>query len=401
MNKGEVDSNTIKVSLMGEMVIEFQDQILKLREQNSKRITLLLAFLFYHHKRVVNTVELIDILWGEGECRNPRGAIKTLVYRAREMLRRLWPSAQFWITQDEGYCWNPDYRIDLDVDRLNELVMAYGQEDVRTAVKTWMDLYKKDFLSSCSENYWAEYMRFYYKSQYFNMMKSYYRQLEMRGMYDQIEHLARHGMEIDNTEELSHLWFVRACLQQHKFQLATTAYQHALDTMYEGQEEQASDQLQELGKLIRIKRGNGTLDLDAILASMPKERVGHAVFCDVTTFQKLYTVQQRFIKRYGGQYSVVLLNWQELEGVAADEQQTAYLIRELQDTLCGCIRGGDVITHYSDYQFLILLYDASRAGAEIVVDRINGRIERKAALRKRIIVSSEIKELSVLREETD
>lgn len=394
MSEENTRDEIVRVNLMGEMSIEFQGRILKLRELNSKKVTLLMAYLFYHHKRMIGMTELVDAIWGEADSKNPKGALKNLIYRAREMIRRSWPETEFWQTQVEGYRWNPQLQLELDVDRLNRLEAEIRDSGQYEGIEHWMDLYQHDFLSGCADNYWVNYTRFYYKSQYFNMLKFYYLRLEARGMYERIEQVARRGMEMDSTEELSHIWFIEACLHQHKYQLAEAAYGSALDLMYEGDEAQASDRLQELGSRIRAKRSQSYPGLDVILTEMPKERSGHAVVCDIITFQKLCAVQQRFIKRYGGRLCIVLLNWREREKALMNEQQAAYLTRELEDTLCGCIRGGDVIAHYGDRQFLMLLFDASEAGARIVVERILGRIERKTILRKRISISSEIKEFS-------
>src|SRR3712207_5785604 len=75
--------NIVQVSLMGEMTIEFQGRILRLQELHSKRIILFLAYLFYHHDRRVVMTELIDVIWGDIESKNPKGALKNLMYRSR------------------------------------------------------------------------------------------------------------------------------------------------------------------------------------------------------------------------------------------------------------------------------------------------------------------------------
>jgi DNA-binding SARP family transcriptional activator len=85
----------------------------------------LIAYLIYHRNRVLKQEELIHMLWAESEQGvNPTGALKTLFYRVRSELERLWPGVgrALILCHGDGYFWNNQYSVQIDSERFDEML---------------------------------------------------------------------------------------------------------------------------------------------------------------------------------------------------------------------------------------------------------------------------------------
>ena len=86
--------NGLHVRTFGEFSITYEDRRVSDSDNRSRKVWPLLAYLICHRNRLLKQHELIDLLWGESEQGvNPAGALKTLFYRVRSELDKLWPGA--------------------------------------------------------------------------------------------------------------------------------------------------------------------------------------------------------------------------------------------------------------------------------------------------------------------
>ena len=117
----------IQVKLFGELTVRAGENCIRETDNRQRKVWLLLAYLLFHHGRTVKPHELIDILWSEEEreAASP-GAIKTLLYRLRHELERLWKGAgkQLILHIDGGYSWNDEITTVIDTDEFNRCCEA-------------------------------------------------------------------------------------------------------------------------------------------------------------------------------------------------------------------------------------------------------------------------------------
>ena len=83
--------SSIKINTFGEFSISTDSTRVCDSDNRSKKVWVLLAYLIYHRDRVVKANELMSLLWCDNEREmNAPGALKTLFYRVRAELDKLW-----------------------------------------------------------------------------------------------------------------------------------------------------------------------------------------------------------------------------------------------------------------------------------------------------------------------
>ena len=81
----------LNVQMLGGFSISTRTKQISDRDNRSRKMWILLAYLIYHRHRIILQEELIELLWGEDEQgANPVGALKTMFHRVRMMLDKLW-----------------------------------------------------------------------------------------------------------------------------------------------------------------------------------------------------------------------------------------------------------------------------------------------------------------------
>ena len=122
------DRQIVKVKMFGKFSVEYKSKQLSYDDMRSEMVTKLLAYILVNNSKVISVQELIDVLWVDDEISNPIGALKNLVYRLRNILKKKLGDEQFILSSRGTYSWNPKYKIELDIENsepifeLNELI---------------------------------------------------------------------------------------------------------------------------------------------------------------------------------------------------------------------------------------------------------------------------------------
>ena len=82
------DRQIVKVKMFGKFSVEYKSKQLSYDDMRSEMVTKLLAYILVNNSKVISVQELIDVLWVDDEIINPIGALKNLVYRLRNILKK-------------------------------------------------------------------------------------------------------------------------------------------------------------------------------------------------------------------------------------------------------------------------------------------------------------------------
>lgn len=191
-------------------------------DENSIRsdmLNKLLAYLLCHPKEI-SAQELIDVLWYDEESDNPAGALKNLVYRLRTMLKKEWPDVEFIITGRGSYKWNTNIPFVTDVGMFEKYCeQASKENDREKKIDSYMQaivVYKGMFLTKLMSEHWVASLSTYYHSLYLTAVKALVRLLEETERYEEMEHVCKNALCLDNLDEDLHCCFIRSLLQQKK-----------------------------------------------------------------------------------------------------------------------------------------------------------------------------------------
>ena len=107
---------TIRISVLGKFSIEYNGNIVSDDLNRSRKMWNLLAFIVMNHDTAITQSRFIDSLWSDDNS-NPINALKTQLFRTREMLKPLNLKGEGCILSSRGaYSWNSEYDIILDAE---------------------------------------------------------------------------------------------------------------------------------------------------------------------------------------------------------------------------------------------------------------------------------------------
>ena len=100
----DMDHGTLYVQMLGECSLSLGSVKIRETGNRSSKVWLLLAYLICNRSRSVSQDTLIEALWGS-DVDEHRGALKTTVWRARQMLQPLSPENELIICKS-GSLWS-------------------------------------------------------------------------------------------------------------------------------------------------------------------------------------------------------------------------------------------------------------------------------------------------------
>ena len=156
----EVGDNQVKNSVVPDKV--------------GKKALSFLQYLIVNHTRNISSEELIEQFWSEKGSSAPANALKSMLFKTRNLLKIMFPDQENLILTLQGcYGWNPEVRVRLDSEEFEKICLdarkRSGKEYLETLLRA-IELYKGDFLSG-NDSDWAVSLRRYYQTLYLDVCK--------------------------------------------------------------------------------------------------------------------------------------------------------------------------------------------------------------------------------------
>ena len=97
----------LTVFMMGSIMLEYNRKPLQIPGGPSGKVLQLVLILLYSGEEGVHREELLDMLYGNGECSNPSGSLRAAVFRLRKLLEGSELPPREYIRTDGGiYRWD-------------------------------------------------------------------------------------------------------------------------------------------------------------------------------------------------------------------------------------------------------------------------------------------------------
>ena len=200
------------VTMLGDFSISNGKESICDHDNQSKKPWIILEYLIAFRKKNISNDELIDLIWSDDRSRNPQGALKTLVFRSRQLLTPLnFPSHHIVIQKNGSYAWNPEYPTTVDIDIFEELAnkildvkknYATPDELLAACLKA-LDLYKGDFLTKAHYEPWVVPISAYYHSLFQQILYKALEILNQKEDYAKIIELCTRAISIEHMMKRS------------------------------------------------------------------------------------------------------------------------------------------------------------------------------------------------------
>ena len=404
MNKvNDKEYPRLNVYTFGKFQISNENGILTVEKIHSEMLTRLLAYMVYNRNKSVTVQELVEVLWSEDESDNPAGALKNLMYRLRNLLKKTWGNYDFIITGRGLYQWNPHILLKVDAEEFEQYCKEIElQDSVEMQIqkgKAAVELYRGTFLPELSGEYWVIATATYQNSVYLSTVKKLAELMEQEQRYQELEQLCRQVLCFESLDEEIHCYLMRALIADNKQQEATEHYTRTVKYIYDTLGVRPSEEMQEIYKEMQKRQHEYESNIDIIQEELKEKDFSTGAFlCEYGVFRKIYALEARSSRRMGISIHLALVSmyldlW-PYEEYGKYQSILSEGMNVLEKTLLSGLRSSDIICRYSANQFLIMLPACQYEDAKMVVNRLKDRFYQSGKTKK-VVLQYNIDEINV------
>lgn len=384
----------IYVRMLGEFSIAASGGRITDGDDQAIKPWLLLEYLLAFRDRVVPSEELMDLFWRGDLSSNPAGALKTLIFRTRKLLKPLGlPPQTLVIQRGKAFGWTKEMKTVMDTDQFEALCLASkaaasADESLSLCLKA-LPLYRGAFLPGAQGEAWVIPVYTYYLTLYQGLVRRALTLLNQRKDYPAVLDLCQQAILLDPYGEDAHYHLIYALHESGNQQRAMTHYRHVSAMYYDELSTAPPIRFQELYKRISQKKHGVTMDLGAIqdaLAETPGEK--GAFCCEPTVFRDLYQLYARVMGRTGDSIFIGLITASSLKGSLLRPSVQQRAMDELGAAIRLSLRRGDVFCRYSVSQYLLFLPTSTYENGEMVIKRIVQNFKRSYSRKDLSVVYS-------------
>ena len=375
----KIKDELYKITLLGEFVIETESAKISDQMNYSRKLWALLAFLLLNRDKEINNEKLVEMLWDEGASGgNPLNTLKTQISRIRSMLKPLSNSGQDMImTGKNRYYWNPDLKIEVDLEKFGELVsqrlkLKYKRIDDIKKLEEALQLYRGEFLPRIQLD-WVDGIRNKYLEEYIAsvlIVRDYY---EKESRWEDSARLAERALQEAPLHEKLNLAYLRALLHLGKQEEARMHYEDLNEMYIKELNDYPTKALQELYRDIMQLQQQITTDLTAIQQKLKRLDVNQGAFvCDYAIFREAYFLEVRRAERTDERIFLGLITVSSNKKLSSEveDKRLSTVMRQLLYVLKNNLRRGDVISQYSRNQYVLLLPTQTYENGIMVMNRL-------------------------------
>lgn len=326
---------------------------------NTRKTKLFIAYLMTNRDRAVTHQELFELLWSGEDYANPATALRTLLYRFRNMIEKEKAVGLLGaiISKKGTYQWNQCLHVSIDVLDFEAYakVGLNKNEDEDTRIKALtsaIDIYKGSLLPDFCSEPWLISKASAYREMYIDVVESYISILKEKKDYSQIVELCDRAIELAGNSELITIEKSIASLR-----MANPNPKNADGILaYYNEYKMLNDGLQR--------------EMDHIQEELEDDMIEQkAYLCDYKTFKEIYRLQRRVQSR---SKATIFLGIMDIRCDSLEDGIDS--IDDVMKNVIECcqrqLRCGDSICHINDTQIGILFPAESCEDAVGVLERL-------------------------------
>ena len=374
--------DVLKVRMLGEFSMSLGNVKVDDNASRSRKVWILLAYLICNRDRIVPQEELISQLWENEKNDNPGGAVKTTLWRVRQILEPFGPSAghDFIIRKGGGYGWNPEVPTEVDAEKFEELCRGTlsGDEAAREAeLNAALELYRGEFLGKFSSEPWAGPVAAYYQNLYVSSAMELLSIAEKRRYTQSAADICRAVLRTAPYHEELYQHLMRALMAQGDFQKAAAAYEELREVLSANLGILPNEQPQRIHQEIFQNINAEALSMDMIREQLrEKNAPSGALVCDYAVFKMFYQAEARSIARRGDAIHVGVLSVMGEDGKELPRRSLERAMENLRIQIQSSLRQGDIASRCSASQYVVMLLQANYENSCVVCERITRAFAR-------------------------
>jgi DNA-binding SARP family transcriptional activator len=391
----------LTVNTLGKFQVTDGSGVLDDETLHSPMLLKLLMYMLLYRDRTLSTEDIATAIWQDEEIDNPAGALKNLMYRLRKVLSASFGEAEYIHTNRGSYRWNPELKINLDIDNFEQLMSRGRIEHVREEAVLCFEqailLYQGDFMTQLTDMSWISTLNTYYHSMYLSGVKALAELYAMSGHFELLEKLCNDALRFESGDEQLYCYQIQARMRCGKIALALESYENAREIMEKELGVRKTTVLNKVyEELMSMNKGQSTYTMNEIHEDIVEEEPEGVFLCGYPVFKEIYHLEARKSARSDVEENLVLLTLygrRELTPELA-EYQVRRTMKGLEQTIRESLRVGDVAAKYSESQFIILLPSCTGDLAMLVANRLIANLYEKNESYRKVSVSVNLEKVS-------
>lgn len=340
-----------------------------------KKVLSFLQYLIVNHTRNISIEELIEQFWPEADSSDPGNALKNMMFRTRDYLKKAFPEYRELIRKLPGcYVWNPEVQIEVDAERFEQEYLETreksGEERTKLLLHT-VALYRGDFLAG-NESDWTIPIRHYYQTLYLDACKEVLAALQEEERWTDMISICEQAYEIDFSMDTFVVYHMQSLISLGQPEKAVQRYEMFRRMLWQEYEIEPAEQVEQVYALAS-SMCQGGMDSQNILKLVSEggEESG-AFFCTFGVFRNIVALERRHLARSKQNSTLVLVSLGDKAAPTTDA-------RRLQRVLMEGLRTGDLVARLDAGSYIVMLTGASVENARLVTSRVEQKFHKTYA----------------------
>ena len=373
---------TVSVRMLGEFSLRSGENSISDRDNRTRKIWTLLAYLICHRGQPVSQRKLVELLWGdEPASANPENALRITFHRARNLLNQLWPTAGRDLIrhQEAGYFWNGQIPLELDFAEFDRLCAANPSdpaEKLETCLRA-LELYRGDFLEKQSSDIWVIPISTHFHNLYITKTMEAAQLLSQAARHREAADICRKAISSEPYHELLHQQLMRQLAALGDTKGAAAVYDSLSHRLFDDFGIRPGPEVQAVYREIVHAPGDTALPMDQVMQQLtePEGAMG-AMECDYDHFKILCHAESRAMERNGNVTHVVLLSLSGEAEKPLSRRSVNRIMEQLGQQIRVNLRRGDTFSRCSVSQYILMLPKANYENSCMVCRRVLGAFRR-------------------------
>ncbi len=372
-----MDENIVEIKMLGGFSIKRGNMVLTDDLRRTKQPWILLEYLIANRQTAISQEKLYELLWPDGDCESPSNALKNLIYRIRNLLEGLCHggASDFIVFTRNNYAWNNEIPCTVDIEEFEQYFMearmpGIPEDESIRFYRLATACYKGEFLPKSSSEDWVVFRNTHYARIYMECVQSLSTLLLKNGQHEETVALCEKAIGFEPFEEPVHEILIQAYLAAGYRQKAVDHYEYISNLFNEKLGVRLSGRFREhMEKIFETMSGTEN-DLAVISKDLNESTLSSsAYYCDYAVFRNLYRIEARFAERHNQSVLIALLTLSS-SSPQPDPGRIVDAMSMLKDIILHSLRKGDVVSRFSNSQYLLMLPALRFENGPAVLNRI-------------------------------
>lgn len=374
-----MSESSIKIQLLGSLTLEKNGIQINDSDNRSKKLWLLMSYLFLNHNQKISQEKLISVMWPNDTLgSNPTNALKTLFHRTRTILDTLGDGVGRELLQCKKgeFFLNPKTDLTFDFEEFESSVLLAKSldnlEDRFQAYYKAFELYNGDLLSKFSSESWIIPIATYYHNMYLDVVYSLLTLCDEQQDYRTAISICTRANTIEQYDEHIYLHLMKNLLAISEYQEVVNTYQFLSDMLTSNFGVKPSDNVRALYREASQNLQTFIMDISEIEKRLVEPSSGkrEALYCDFDFFCEIYHALSRGVERTGSAMHLATITLTDMNDNPLSKRSLTVARDNLKNLMCQTLRQGDILSLITPCQFVLILPNTNIEGAESVLARI-------------------------------